>query len=297
MIANSKNVFCKFLFIISSLPLLLVSCEAFCNTVVPPFPSLFLPAGSLAAFGGGDAASQGDISAMDTNPALLSALHKQYAVFGEASWQKYADLVGLGLFDNSTTSFATVLRVRESIPNASALRDRRFTLASSYQVPKTHFSLGAGLNYEQLSLSNLTTYTYDAYYGTLGALYEYVSPGGHPIFFGVGLDKLFDMYGPVVYNAGISTTFGKGFYAFGLESVSSNLSGLQKLLGNVTVNASEFLELKTSCGYAFKDRLVVWGAGVFFHAPILELFYTISNSDPNTPGYRQSVGTSLNFTY
>lgn len=268
------------------------------STVVPPSSSLYLPTGSLAAYSGLGAAAPGDYSSVDANPAIMSAFKKQYVLFGDASWQTDTNVVGGGIIDNSTTDVATLIRVRESVPNDYDTRDRRFTLGLSYQIPRTNLSLGLSADYEQLTLTNLTSSDESNFFAGIGFLYEYVTSSGRPFFVGAGINRLFDIYSPVTYDTGISTTFFDGFYSVSLDALSTNASGFQKVIGSVQVVANRFFDLKGSYGYLTKDKKPAWGAGFFFHAPVIQLFYTFASSDSgDTSKIRQTAGCALNFAF
>lgn len=265
---------------------------------VPPSASLYLPTASLSAYSGVGAAAPGDYSAVDVNPAIMSALKKQYTLFGNTAWQTNDKLIELGVFDNSTTQVSTLIRIRESVPNQDDTRDRRYTLGISYQIPKTHISFGISLDYEQLTLTNLTSSKDFNYFAGTGFLYEYTMTSGRPIFIGGGMNRIFDAYGSIIYDVGISTTFLEGFYSISLDTLSSNLSGLNKIVGSLDIIANHFLDLKGSYGYATRDQKAVWGGGVFFHGPVLQLFYTFASSDSNASStLRQTAGCALNFNF
>ena len=266
--------------------------------VIPPSPSLYEPTAALAAYSGLGAAAPGDYSSTDVNPAITSALKKQYLLFGDTSWQQYDNLVDFGILDNTSTEVATLIRVRESVPNDFDTRDRRFTLGLSYQIPKTTLGFGVTMDYEQLTLTSLTASSAYNYFGGIGFLYQYTSSSGRPFFIGAGMNRIFDAYNPIEYDVGISTTFLKGFYALSLDGLSSNISGLEKIVGSLDVIANQFLDLKGSYGYLTKDKKAVWGAGIFFHAPVIQLFYTFASSDSNdTTTPRQTAGCALNFVF
>jgi len=87
-----------------------------------------------------------------------------------------------------------------------------------------------------------------------------------------------------------------GFYALSIDGLSSNISGFQKVVGSLDVIANQFLDLKASYGYLTKNEKPVWGAGIFFHAPVIQLFYTFASSDSDdTTTLRQTAGCALNF--
>jgi len=190
---NDKNFFSyvvKFIFLSSCLISSVVLAASLNPTtaVIPPSASLYLPTATLAAYSGLGAAAPGDYSAVDVNPAIMSAFKKQYILFGDTSWQKYDNLVDAGVLDNTTTSVATLVRVRESVPNDFDTRDRRFTLGLSYQVPKTHLSFGLSMDYEQLTLTDFTTSSNYNYFSGVGFLYEFLTKSGRPIFVGAGMN-------------------------------------------------------------------------------------------------------------
>ncbi|MES2615977.1 MAG: hypothetical protein V4591_11255 [Bdellovibrionota bacterium] len=289
-----KSVFATHCFVLSAL-----AATNSNSKTPPPSYALDLPTASLAAYSGLGAAAPGDYSSADVNPAIMSAFKKQYVLFGDTSWQHYDNLVGGGIFDNTTTSIATLLHVRESVPNDIDSRDRRFTLGLSYQIPKTNLSLGLTANYEQLVLTNLTSSSssYNYFAGT-GFLYEYIMKSGRPIFIGVGVNKIFDTDSSIEYDTGISTAFFDGFYSLSLDGLSSNISGLEKVVGSLQIVANQYLDLKGSYGYLTKDQKNAWGAGIFFHAPVIQLFYTFASSDiGDTNSVRQTAGCALNFIF
>lgn len=268
------------------------------STVIPPSASLYEPTASMAAYSGLGAAAPGDYSSTDANPAITSAFRRQYLIFGDTSWQTHDNLVDFGILDNTSTAVATLVRVRESVPNDFDTRDRRFTLGLAYQIPKTNLGFGVTMDYEQLTLTSLTSSNNYNYFGGVGFLYEYITASGRPIFVGAGMNRIFDAYTPAIYDTGISTTFLDGFYALSTDALSSNLSGLLKVVGSLDIIANQFLDLKGSYGYLTKDKKEVWGAGIFFHAPVIQLFYTFASSDSNdTTTPRQTAGCALNFIF
>ena len=282
-------------------PLFTILCckiNAFAATavVVPPARALSEPTGSLSAYSGLGAAAPGDYSSTDVNPAIMSALKKQYILFGDTSWESRLDLVDFGVLDTSSTSVATVLRIRESIPDDVTPRDRRFTLGLSYKVPDTNFSFGGSFDYEQLSLFSFTKANDRNYFGGAGFLYEVMTKTGIPVFIGAGMTHLGDVYSPALYDIGASTTFLDGYYSANLDGLFSNLSGLQKIVGSLNIIVNQFMDIKGSYGYRTRDKRDVWGGGIFFHAPVLQLYYTFASSDSDdTTSIRQTAGCALNF--
>jgi hypothetical protein len=274
------------------------SASTFVDNVIPPSSSLYLPTASLAAYNGLGAAAPGDYSSAEVNPAIMSALKKQYTVFGDTSWQRSANLVDFGVIDSTTTKIATLIRIRESIPNTPDLRDRRYTLGFSYQVPQTDFSLGLTMDYEQLTITNLTSSDSSNFFTGAGVLYELFSKSVQPIFLGIGINRIFDAYSPIQYDTGISTTFFDGFYTISMDALTTNLSGLQKIVGSMAIETNKFLDFKGSYGYLTREKKNVWAAGLFFRAPVLQLFYTFASSDSSdTTSLRQSAGCALNFAF
>jgi hypothetical protein len=265
---------------------------------IPPSKSLSLPTASLAAYSGVGAASPGDYSSADVNPAILSALKRQYTIFGDTAWQRHINLMDVGVLDSTTTHVATLIRVRESVPSDEDTRDRRFGLGLSFRVPKTSLSVGLSLDYEELMLSSLTSYKAENFFGGAGLFYEYVTKSERPIFAGVSINRLFDTYNDPNYDAGLATAFLKGFYTVGIDGLFTSLSGLQKVVSTMSIAANPFLDLKGSYGYDILAKKQVWGAGIFFKAPVLHLFYTFANSDSSdTTTLRQTAGFAFNFAF
>jgi hypothetical protein len=268
------------------------------KVVVPPAKPLTEPIGSLATYSGLGAASPGDYTSSDVNPAITSALKKQYLLFANTAWQKHDNLIDFGVFDNTSTDIATIFRVRESIPNDVTPRDRRFTLGLSYQIPKTNLSFGANFDYEQLTLTSLTNHNDYNYFASTGFLYEYLTNSGRPIFIGLGLNKLLDEYNPVEYDLGVSTTLLDGFYSIGADQLFTNINGLEKIAASLSIVANEFMNLKGSYGYLTKKGANFWSAGIFFQGPNLQLFYTFASSETDdTTALRQTAGAALNFVF
>lgn len=264
---------------------------------VSPSPTLSEPTASASAYSGLGVAAPGDYSSFDVNPALGPALKKQYLVFGDFIWQQNAHLISGGIFDNTTTSVGTVVRVRESLPVNGDSRDRRFTLGLSYQIPQTHLSFGLTTDYEQLSVYNMTSSIETNVFLGTGAFYELFSGRAVPLFLGVSTNRLFDTYGPSQYNVGLAASFLNGFYVVSADTLSSERTGLTKVGAGLHIAANSFFDLKGSYGYLTKDRKNVWGAGFFFHAPILQVFYTVSRFDGDAINtFHQTAGCGINLT-
>ena len=294
---KNKNFFsnlipCVFMSIMSS------TLPAFADTVkvLPPSHYLTEPTASLAAYSGLGAAMPGDYSAIDVNPAIMSAFRNQYLIFADTAKDAHTGLLDFGVLDSASTEVAASVRFRQSIPGYEEQRDRRLSLALSYEIPKTNLSLGVSFDYEQLSLSSFSKYNDSNYFGGIGFLYEYITSSGRPFFVGVGVNHISDSYIPVQYDIGLSTTFFDGFYAISLDTLLASEGGLQQVSSGLDIIANRFLDLKGSFGYRPKIKKNVWGAGIFFHAPVLQVFYTFASSDSNvTTKIRQTAGLALNF--
>lgn len=261
-------------------------------------PALRIPTGTLAAMSNAGAAASGDQSVVDINPAILPALKKQYTLFGNTAFQNQFNLIELGIFDSKTSAFSAVVKARETLPDSSTTRDRRATLGLAYQIPDTHLSFGLSGDYELIDLSSNFVYsTVNSFMGA-GVLYQWSFSEEHSLFLGASLTRLFDRVNPSVVDLGISTALFKGFYTFSLDALLNNISGTQSFAAGLNIAANEFLDIRGSFGYNPKDQNTFWGAGVFFNAPILHLYYTVSLFDTNvvsTTSPTQTAGLALVF--
>lgn len=295
MKSNKKN-FLKYTYRV------LVSCTSsfyvICAYASTPSPAIYQPTASQSAYSNAGASSPGDYSSAEINPAILSALSKQYILFGSTGWQTYDNYIEGGIFDNMTTSVASLIKMRETPQRNDYSRDRSYNLSLSYQIPETTLSLGLGINYQQIDLTDSTSSNDTNSYGAAGFFYEFLTKSAHPIFIGFGTNNIFNKYRTTTFNTGVSTTFLDGYYSIGLDGIATKASGFQKVVGTLEINVNQFLDLKASYGYRTKDKKSVWGSGLFFRAPVLQVFYTVASSDTDdTTTLLQTAGAALNFMF
>ena len=259
-----------------------------------PSEQLTTPTASYQALSGAGAAAPGDVSQMDANPAILPALTKQYTLFGGTSWETHPDLLEAGVFDSMTSPVAAALRIRQTIPETPLSRDRRATLAMAYQLPRSGWSIGAMGDYEQLKVDGLTNEEETNAFGGVGVFYNMKKPNLPPLFAGVGVTHLGDSFDPTRYDVGLGTSLNA--YDLSIDALADDDGGFKAYTGGLGIRANNFLELKASLGYNTEGERSFWGAGAFFKAPVLHLFYTLGKPDQDDAKVRQFLGLELSFS-
>lgn len=261
-----------------------------------PSYALDLPVSTSAAMNGVGAAAPGDVSVMDVNPALLSAIKKQYTLFGDTGWQKYLDVWDAGVFDSVSSPVAAALRARQSVPEETS-RDVRYTLALAYQIPKTNVSFGVSGNMEHLGVSNYwSEHEDERYFFGTGVFYTYHFASGRPLFLGASVNKIFDKLLPVTADLGAAVPFFDGIYTASFDVLTNAKSGTRNFTAGLGIAVNPFFDLKGSVGYTPKDSRTFWGGGIFFNAPLLHLYYTFAKMDAEERELRHSAGCQLTFT-
>lgn len=261
-------------------------------------PALRIPTGTLAAMSNAGAAASGDQSVVDINPAILPALKKQYTLFGNTALQNHFNLVEVGIFDSETSAFSAVIKARETIPDSTSTRDRRGTLGLAYQIPDTRLSFGISGDYELIDLSSNTVYTTVNSFMGAGMLYQWSFSKENALFLGASVTRLFDRINPSIVDLGISLPVFKGFYTVSLDYLMNSKSGSQGVIGGLDIAANEFVDIRGSVGTNVRDKKTLWGAGIFFNAPILHIYYTISSFDDSmttASAPTQTAGLALAF--
>lgn len=268
-------------------------------------PALHIPTGTSAAMSNAGSAASGDQSVVDINPAILPALKKQYTLFGNVAFKSRLNLAEIGVFDSQTSALSAVVKARETIPDSDTTRDRRITVGLAYQVPDTKFSFGLSGDYELIDMPTNTKFTtVNSFFGG-GLLYQWNALASYPLFLGLSVTNAFNRVStsPAVFDAGLSTVFFDGFYTLSVDALINHTSGIQSFVSGLDIVANQFLDLRGSIGYNPKGKNVFWGAGVFFNAPVLHLYYTVSLLDPNVTNNdatskdvaTQTVGLALAF--
>jgi hypothetical protein len=274
---------------------LFFSISAFADDVKPS-STLIAPTASFAASSGAGASAPGDASMMDANPAILPALKKQYSVFGGTSWQSNFDLIEVGVFDSTTTPVSMVIRGRETIPNQVS-RDRSFKVGLGYQIPAlSNLSAGISAEYQQVGLTDNWAWQKTNYRVGAGLFYQLNIPSGEPIFFGLSSNGLFDKYNATTFDLGISTVTLNRFYTINADVLFDSETGYQSVVGGVNILIQTYFDVKGSIGYNSKQARLFGGAGIYFKAPVLHLYYTLVKTDSDDTTLRQTAGVELAFS-
>ncbi len=260
-------------------------------------PRLYLnfPFAGAQALSNGGIAAPGDSSSPSVNPALLSVSQQNYEIFTQYGFSGDINSLNLGIKDNVSTEVSAEFRVHQLLGENQEDRQRRMSLALSYLLHKIPLSIGMTINFDQYNLDKWNSSgTSSRFSANLGSVYE-CKVGDQPLFLGFAVNRLNDSTLPTTFDFGLSAPIYNGIYYTSLDSIL-DVDGKWKEQFGVQLQANKYFEMKGSFGYNISSQQIYYGAGLFFNAPVLHVYYGIARLDLNDKTLWQTAGLSINLS-
>lgn len=250
--------------------------------------------GTSLALSGLGAASNGDQSMVDINPAIMSAFEKQYTAFANLNFYAGLSMIEAGVLDTNNEELGGVLKVRQTTGRTTE-KDRKYTLGFSTKLPNVPLSIGILGNYDQFEVSGFKNSADTNYSGGIGVLGQLSEDPQAPIYIGASIIKLFDKYENKIYNLAISHTMAEGLVSVHADASSDLKSDRRSFGGGVDVRARTFFYVKVSAGRDFAQNRNFVGGGLFFDGPNLKAFYALAKNHTVDKVLEHSLGLSIAF--
>lgn len=252
------------------------------------------PAGSLLAHIGLGVAANGDATIVDINPALVTAIEKQYSAFGNLNFNSGFDLFEVGIMDTIFSPVQAVFKARQTTVYTSEV-DRRFELALGYRIPSTGLGIGVIGEYEQHHVTNWTHAKSDSAGLGVGALYQLNFQPFQPLFLGASVMNLLNKFQKTTYNIGISKQFAKDLLLVHADGAMANLKNKPEIAGGIDLTFRKYFIVMASVGYDFDKRVAPLGGGIYFNGPRLKVFYSLASHQANSDSIWHSTGMYITF--
>lgn len=254
---------------------------------------LNFPFASAQALSRGGVAAPGDASSLNVNPALLSVSQKNYEIYSQYGFAGHINSLNLGVKDAVSSPVAAAFQIQQLFGNSSKKRQRRFSLGLSYLLNEIPLSLGMSVNFDQYNLVEITDGGDDSRFSAnFGAVYE-LHIKEQPVFAGFSIRGINDPIMPTIYNLGLSTPFYDGIYFLNVDSSVDAKQSWREQAG-IQVHANKYLDIKGSVGYNVSSHTPYYGAGIFFNAPVLHVYYSVAKIDLGDKTFWQTAGISIN---